>query len=605
MPEYLAPGVFMEEVSYRSKSIEGVGTTTTGFVGPARFGPVAGVPQLLTSLTEFEALYGDGKDVAGNTNYLWHATRAFFDQGGTRLYVSRVAVAAAGGGLTAAAAAKATVGTVNFAARYPGDYGEYLVRIRLVAGDDLVREFTPPGGAAKKRELRGPRQQDVLLVGKATKETLRTVELLGSGDLQVGAGPSAGDTAFALDDVPADTPVRPLMASLDIISDGRSVFSVAGLALKKESSAPSLERFLSPGDDGLAPVTADKTGSDLIAALAYKLTESPAAAADAKAAALAKILAALGADKTGEGVTSEFTLADGADGSLPDEQAYIGEDTDEPTGLVALEHVAEISIVAAPASAHASATDHAAIIQALITHVERMRYRVAVLDGRDNEVETRALRSGIDSTRAAIYYPFVSVADPFGPGTINIPPSGFAAGVYGRNDINRGVWKAPANEVVLGALGFSKSINTARQQVLNPIGINCLRSFENRGHRIWGARTASSDPEWKYLNVRRYFNYLERSIDLSTQWAVFEPNGERLWGNVRRTVSDFLLDEFQRGALLGGKPEEAYFVRCDRSTMTQNDLDNGRLVCLIGVAALKPAEFVIFRIGQWTADKRS
>jgi len=434
---------------------------------------------------------------------------------------------------------------------------------------------------------------------------MRSVQLLGSGELQVGAGPdAAADKAFSLDAVPADTEVKPLTASLDVISEGRSVFSVAGLVLKKESSAPSLERFLDPGVDGLAPVTADKTDSDLIGALAYKLTVGAVAANTAKATALETILKLVSKAAT-DGVTSEFSLENGADGPLPDEQAYIGTDADEPTGLVALEHVAEISIVAAPASPHASTTDHAAIVQALITHVERMRYRVAVLDGRDNEVETRALRSGIDSTRAAIYYPFVTVADPFGPGTINVPPSGFAAGIYGRNDINRGVWKAPANEVVLGALGFSKSINTARQQVLNPIGINCLRSFENRGHRVWGARTASSDPEWKYLNVRRYFNYLERSIDISTQWAVFEPNGERLWGNVRRTVADFLLDEFQRGALLGGKPEEAYFVRCDRSTMTQNDLDNGRLVCLIGVAALKPAEFVIFRIGQWTADKRS
>jgi phage tail sheath protein FI len=199
----------------------------------------------------------------------------------------------------------------------------------------------------------------------------------------------------------------------------------------------------------------------------------------------------------------------------------------------------------------------------------------------------------------------VTIPDPAGPGTVDVPPSGFVAGIYARNDVNRGVWKAPANEVVLGALKFSKPVNTGRQEVLNPIGINCLRSLEGRGHRVWGARTISSDPEWKYLNVRRYFNYLERSIDVSTQWAVFEPNGERLWANVRRTIQDFLLAEFQSGALLGDKPEAAYFVKCDRSTMTQNDLDNGRLVVLVGVAALKPAEFVIFRIGQWTSDRRS
>jgi phage tail sheath protein FI len=145
-------------------------------------------------------------------------------------------------------------------------------------------------------------------------------------------------------------------------------------------------------------------------------------------------------------------------------------------------------------------------------------------------------------------------------------------------------------------------VRFGEQEVLNPLGINCIRTLPNRGIRVWGARTISSDPEWKYVNVRRYFLYLEASIDRGTQWAVFEPNGERLWANIRSTVSDFLYNEWVNGALLGATPKEAFFVRCDRTTMTQNDLDNGRLVCLVGVAALKPAEFVIFRIGQKTAD---
>ena len=156
----------------------------------------------------------------------------------------------------------------------------------------------------------------------------------------------------------------------------------------------------------------------------------------------------------------------------------------------------------------------------------------------------------------------------------------------------------------LGKITQLDTVNKAQQELLNPEGINCFRYYEGRGMRLWGARTMSSDPEWKYVNVRRYFAYLEHSIDKGTQWAVFEPNGERLWANVRRTIEDFLFNEWQMGALLGDKPEKAYFVRCDRSTMTQNDLDNGRLVCLIGVAPLKPAEFVIFRIGQWTADAK-
>jgi phage tail sheath protein FI len=185
------------------------------------------------------------------------------------------------------------------------------------------------------------------------------------------------------------------------------------------------------------------------------------------------------------------------------------------------------------------------------------------------------------------------------------PPSGFVAGIYVRNDIDRAVYKAPANEVVKLAIGFERLLSKSQQQVLNPAGINCFRFIEGRGMRLWGARTISSDPEWKYVNLRRYLAYLERSIEQGTQWVVFEPNGEVLWANVRRAVEDFLFGEWRGGGLLSDKPEKAYFVKCDRSTMTQNDLDNGRLICLVGVAMLRPAEFVIFRIGQWTADRRS
>ena len=249
--------------------------------------------------------------------------------------------------------------------------------------------------------------------------------------------------------------------------------------------------------------------------------------------------------------------------------------------------------------------------QLLIGHAETRRsYRIAVLDTppRLEPDGVRTLKSRIDSKYAALYYPWIRVAnpvagtDPQAPREMDLPPSGFVCGIYARNDIQRCVHKAPANETVTGALGLQREVRFGEQEVLNPLGINCIRTLPNRGIRVWGARTISSDPEWKYVNVRRYFLYLEASIDRGTQWAVFEPNGERLWANIRSTVSDFLYNEWVNGALLGATPKEAFFVRCDRSTMTQNDLDNGRLICLVGVAALKPAEFVIFRIGQKTAD---
>jgi len=217
----------------------------------------------------------------------------------------------------------------------------------------------------------------------------------------------------------------------------------------------------------------------------------------------------------------------------------------------------------------------------------------------------RDWRNETSSTRAAIYYPWVTVPDPFVGGDLHLPPSGFVAGIWARNDITRAVFKAPANEVIVSATGLERRLTKGQQDVLNPEGVNCLRFFAGRGNLVWGARTISDDPEWKYVSVRRYFAYLEHSIERGTQWAVFESNGDALWANVRRTIEDFLLTEWKSGALLGTDPKEAFFVRCDRSTMTQNDLDNGRLVCLVGVAVVKPAEYVIFRIGQWTASAKN
>jgi phage tail sheath protein FI len=319
--------------------------------------------------------------------------------------------------------------------------------------------------------------------------------------------------------------------------------------------------------------------------------------------------------------TVEVQLENGHDGLRPQPVAYEGSEADpqRKTGLAALKDIPDVSIVAipghtvwAPGTQEADAvTNSLAVANSMISHAEEMRYRIAVLDSREgmNLTAIRAYKAQIDSLRAALYYPFVRILDPVSPPDlpreINLPPSGFVAGIYARNDVENGVHKAPANEVVRGALGFEVLINKGQQDILNPESINVLRYLEGRGYRVWGARTTSSDPEWKYVNVRRYFLYLERSIDRGTQWVVFQNNGDTLWANVRRTVEDFLFSEWKSGHLFGTKPEEAYFVRCDRTTMTQNDFDNGRLVCLIGVAPLRPAEFVIFRIGQKTADARA
>ncbi|HEX4900699.1 MAG TPA: phage tail sheath subtilisin-like domain-containing protein, partial [Pyrinomonadaceae bacterium] len=304
-------------------------------------------------------------------------------------------------------------------------------------------------------------------------------------------------------------------------------------------------------------------------------------------------------------------LSGGNDGQLPGVEEYLGRATEEDdwrTGLSALEFVDEVSIVAAPGATagYLNNSDRAnAIIAGLVAHAERLRHRIAVIDSGDKQTmpEVRAMRGLIDSKHAAFYYPWIRVLDPLTQKEISLPPSGIVAGIYARVDRERGVFKAPANEVVHGATGLEVILDDARQEILNREGINCFRFFPDRGFRLFGARLASSDPEFKYVNVRRYIAYLEHSIDRGTQWAVFEPNGEILWANVRAAIEDFLLLEWRSGALMGVKPEEAYFVKCDRSTMTQADIESGRLICLIGIATVRPAEFVIFRIGQWTASR--
>ena len=315
-----------------------------------------------------------------------------------------------------------------------------------------------------------------------------------------------------------------------------------------------------------------------------------------------------------DGLGAAHTLRGGTNGGEPG----VGVPTEDGTYAAAFEQLRgleDISIIAAPGHSAFSDTNYHAIQSALLSHVGLPRaYRIAVLDTPPNRTtgQAREERARIDSTRAALYYPWVTVANPLArpgrediPRELNLPPSGFLCGIYARNDVEQTVAKAPANEVVRGALRFEIDVNFAQNQLLNPLGVNCLRYFPGRGFRVWGARTAGSDPEIKYVNVRRYLLYLEASIDRGTQWAVFENNGPRLWANVTETVESFLYNEWVSGNLLGTTPKEAFFVRCDRSTMTQNNLDNGQLICLIGVALLKPAEFVIFRIGQKTADARS
>ncbi|MGA9564313.1 MAG: phage tail sheath subtilisin-like domain-containing protein [Candidatus Korobacteraceae bacterium] len=282
-------------------------------------------------------------------------------------------------------------------------------------------------------------------------------------------------------------------------------------------------------------------------------------------------------------------------------QLYVSRINGNPSSpgsvLEPLEALDEISIVCCP-------DEHsiAGMPASLVAHCERMRYRIAVLAAPPGSDLENVPPADVRSALAAYYAPWVLVPDPCRGADLTVYPGGHIAGAIVRNDLERGVWKAPANLALLGITGLERQITDVQQATLSQRGVNVLRSFPAQGVLIWGARTTSQDPQWKYVNIRRYLNYLEQSIDQGLQWVVFEANGESLWSQVRQSIDSFLLNQFKAGALKGSSPAEAYFVRCDATTMTQDDIDKGRLVVLVGVAPLYPAEFIVFQIGEWTAD---
>jgi phage tail sheath protein FI len=291
-----------------------------------------------------------------------------------------------------------------------------------------------------------------------------------------------------------------------------------------------------------------------------------------------------------------------------DANDYVG-DVAERTGFGGLEAVDEITMVCVPdlmSAYQRGALDLEtvkAVQLAIITHCELMGDRMAIIDpppglSAQQVREWRMEAAGYDSKYAALYYPWIKVFDPATGTNKMVPPGGHMAGVWARNDALRGVHKAPANEVVRGAVALETQLTRMEQELLNPIGVNCIRAFPGRGIRIWGARTLSSDPAWRYLNVRRLFNYIEKSILGGTQWVVFEPNDDALWAKIRRTIGAFLVNEWRKGALFGLTPDEAYYVRCDRETNPAEQIDAGQVVCEVGIAPVKPAEFVIFRLAQ-------
>lgn len=632
MPEYLSPGVYIEEVETGPVPIAGVSTSTGAMIGLAQRGPL-NVPTLCTGYSDFRATFGDpiaydaAPDLPAGFNTLAYAVAGFFENGGTRLYVTRVAPASGVWwtlpfDLQGSAAAKLVVSAIDTGpwanrtfAVVNGRY-QQTDGLRLTFALERPSPLTITGGTTTVPDVAstaGMYAKAVVLYSKAdgtspeyhvvTNVSDTTVTLDGA----LAAAPAAGDILT----------LQEFALTVDLLRAGRIAQTETWHNLNVTSGTAN---FI--GDVlGALPTVAGTRTPGASALIRTAVTPAPLATEVPRGPASPPVT---GTETSGTDGLSALSIS--AMRLLISDLATLdNDDPGEREGIYAFRNIRGLLMIAMPGFVDTQAQSD------LLAMCERERYKFAILDPAKpipsgtalplpapfadwheidaTPVEVMTQRGNFDSEYGALYYPWLVLndptpANPLVPATVNLPPSGHVMGIYARSDINRGVFKAPANEVVEGIVAFSHFVDNGTQDILNPLGINALRDFraENRGLRVWGARTASSNAEWKYVNIRRLFQYIEASIDYGTQWVVFEPNNELLWARVRQSVSDFLADTWRSGALMGTKPSEAFYVHCDRTTMSQSDLENGRLIIEVGIAPTYPAEFVIFRISQWTGS---
>ena len=511
MPEYLSPGVYIEEIERGPRPIEGVPTSTSAFLGEAERGTLT--PTLVTSYQDYRRWFGGVFDARC---HLPNAAAGFFENGGTRLYVSRIT------GPGGTPASKDIGGGIIATAVGPGAWGR---RIWI-----KVREGSTPDKDGKK----GFR-------------------------LQLAYWTTTPDTVF---DPFAEATRLPRPQILEDY-DGLSIDPLSSDYFEKRLRDIATRASVSPLITLAAPEGA--TGHPFVS-------------------------------------DGDFLSTDGNEPPVPGVADFDPQDGREQ-GLAALdgEPYREVALIYAPFPRR----EPNEIAQAIFQRCERRRFCFSVIDAPSDtppgDLNPR-LSNGWDTPYAAFYAPWIVAADPLTGARVRMPPGGPVLGIYARTDAERGVFKAPANEVLRGALDVGFPISESTQAVMNPRGVNAIRAFPTSGIRVWGARTLSSDGLWKYVSVRRLFIFLERSIDEGTQWVVFEPNDDMLWARVKDTIRIFLRTQWLGGALLGQTEDEAFFVTCDRTTMSQDDIAHGRLICEIGIAPVRPAEFVIFRLFQNTAE---
>ena len=514
MPEYLSPGVYVEEFEIGAKPIEGVGTSTAGFLGMTERGPLK--PRLVDSFAKFTGLYGG--HIADS--YTAYALEGFFTNGGQRCYVGRVI--------------KGNAGTAQWE-------------------EPLSIEAVGPGAWGNRVGVRIEDASAAVGDKDLSEKMFKLIAVYFSKDSHMTA--AEGENLE------------------DLLTRAAKIEVYDNLTCVENSPDHFMKRI---------------NGNSTLIEIKAHVDQRP--------------------ENTGEMFTKPSEEGSDGDETLT-RQDLLGthnKQTGEKTGLIGFTEVDEIAILCAPDIHNIDGADgKQGFVSDMLAQCEKLKDRFAILDVPAGIADPDKLSiTSKDlpfrtSKYGAIYAPWIKVMDPLTNRKKTVPPGGHMAGIYARSDQERGVHKAPANEVVRGALELEFQFSKGEQDILNPRHINCIRFFKGRGILVWGARTTILDALWKYINVRRLFIFIEESIEEGTQWVVFEPNDQKLWSRVLQTITQFLTKVWRDGALMGTTPEEAFFVKCDRTTMTQDDIDNGRLICVIGIAPVKPAEFVIFRIAQW------
>jgi hypothetical protein len=574
---YRSPGVYLKEAAERRfAAVDAVPMSVTAFLGIAQRGPVY-VPRRLTSFSEFREIYGASLPYA----FLAESVSGFFANGGRECYVTRIAHVADGDPESARAASVVTLtaGGEEFLAITAASEGTWGDRIKVEIAEaryptsSLAIGDVPVGATAVRvKSTYGFGLGDVVEI--ADREVAEHVVL----------------TAVAGDELRWLPPAR---ARFDATGPTRLTAREFRLVLSFESTIEEFDHLSTDPRSDKYVVNVVNARSRLVRAVDRRphpeLADGPA--------------------------PTEVTLSGGHEGLgrlTGDDFVGFSEGPGARRGLGALEDIDDIGLVAVPdlmaapqLSSGFGPAEIRAVQAAMVGACERRKDRFAILDAPctcDTE-EIREWRRGVDTKYAALYHPWLRVTGAGGRGGVRtIPPSGHVAGVYARCDRERGIHKAPANELLEEVVGLDRTLSLELQGLLTHEHVNCLRAFPGRGIRVWGARTLSSDEAWRYVNVRRLVTMIERSIEEGTQWAVFEDNTPELWKQVIRSISGFLRELTRRGFLVGETDEEAFYVKCDEETNPPEVVDAGQLVCEIGVAPVRPAEFIVFRIGQRTED---